>query len=149
MCRRPGFGASSCNHHERKRSRCAWERRTLILPLAPRLETPPRIARVDEEVAEGCSPLYRPSRNREGHPLPRGGEGGAGPPALSPLGQPSALRLNRMLDEAKRASEMPWDARTARSYESAFPHFANWLPAEEAAQLSAAFREELDRLKDR
>jgi hypothetical protein len=30
-------------------------------------------------------------------------------------------RLNRMLDKAKRAADMPWDARLARSYEHAFP----------------------------
>ena len=56
-------------------------------------------------------------------------------------------RLNRMLDEARRASKMPWDARTARSYERAFPQFANWLPAEEADALCAAFREELEQLR--
>lgn len=56
-------------------------------------------------------------------------------------------RLNRILDEARRAAEMPWDARTVRSYETAFPHLAAWLPAEEGEALSAAFRHELARLK--
>jgi hypothetical protein len=42
---------------------------------------------------------------------------------------------------------MPWDARTVRSFETAFPHLAAWLPAAEGEALSAAFRHELARLK--
>jgi hypothetical protein len=56
-------------------------------------------------------------------------------------------RLNRIVDEARQAAEMPWEARTVRSYETAFPHLAAWLPAEEGEALSAAFREEMARLK--
>lgn len=56
-------------------------------------------------------------------------------------------RLHRMLDEARRASEMPWDARTARRYQTIFPQMANWLPADEADALRVAFRDEIARLK--
>jgi hypothetical protein len=56
-------------------------------------------------------------------------------------------RLNRIVDEARQASAMPWDARTVRSYETAFPHLAAWLPAAEGEALCAAFRHELARLK--
>jgi hypothetical protein len=56
-------------------------------------------------------------------------------------------RLTRILGEARQASDMPWDARTVRSYETAFPHLAAWLPAEEGEALCAAFRHEMARLK--
>ena len=78
-------------------------------------------------------------------------ESSASEPQVATVPDVQAIRerLNRMVEEARRAAEMPWDARTARSYESAFPQFANWLPAEEADALCAAFREELDRLNAR
>jgi hypothetical protein len=75
--------------------------------------------------------------------------------SLAPQPQASAApdvpaireRLTRMVEEARRAAEMPWDARTVRSYEAAFPHLAAWLPAEEGEALCGAFRREMARLK--
>jgi hypothetical protein len=56
-------------------------------------------------------------------------------------------QLHKLLEEAKAAELMPWDARTLRLHETVFPQMANWLPEEEAEQLCFAFAEELERLK--
>lgn len=68
-------------------------------------------------------------------------------PQISTKPDPQDIRkrLNRMLGEARQASEMPWDARTARRYQTIFPQMADWLPAEEADALRAAFRKEIGR----
>lgn len=58
------------------------------------------------------------------------------------------VRLLKMLAEARAAQTgSPWDERTTRMNQMLFPQMANWLPAEEAAQLRLEFARELDRLK--
>ena len=41
----------------------------------------------------------------------------------------------------------PWDRRTHRYHQVVFPQMANWLPAEEAAQLRFEFARELERIE--
>jgi hypothetical protein len=57
------------------------------------------------------------------------------------------LQLHAILAEARTASTLPWDRRTARYYQTVFPQMANWLPEEEAAQLRFNFEAEMERLK--
>jgi hypothetical protein len=56
-------------------------------------------------------------------------------------------QLRAILGEARTASTLPWDRRTAGYYQVVFPQMANWLPEEEAKQLCFAFEEEMKRLK--
>ena len=56
-------------------------------------------------------------------------------------------QLLAILGEARTASSLPWDRRTADYYETVFPQMANWLPEEEAAQLCFDFEAEMERLK--
>jgi hypothetical protein len=55
--------------------------------------------------------------------------------------------LHRILDEARAAKTIPWDASKLSLYRTIFPQMTNWLPEEEAAQLRFQFMEELKRLK--
>jgi len=53
-----------------------------------------------------------------------------------------------MLAQARAAEGgSPWNERTTRLYQIIFPQMANWLPAEEAAQLRFDFAQEMSRLK--
>ena len=74
----------------------------------------------------------------------------------APRGQASAsadpdlvrARLLAMLAQARAAEGgSPWNERTTRLYQIIFPQMANWLPAEEAAQLRFDFAQEMTRLK--
>jgi hypothetical protein len=55
-------------------------------------------------------------------------------------------RLHAILNAARAAERMPWDARRARTYQTIFPQMANWLPDEEAEQLRFEFTREIARL---
>ena len=55
--------------------------------------------------------------------------------------------LCAILDEARAAQTMPWDAKRALLYRTIFPQMTNWLPEEEGAQLRFEFEAELMRLK--
>jgi hypothetical protein len=57
------------------------------------------------------------------------------------------LRLRALLEKARCANKMPWSERDARMWQTVFPHMANWLPADEAAQLPFEFAREMERLK--
>ena len=56
-------------------------------------------------------------------------------------------RLKALLEKARSAEKMPWSERDARMWQTVFPNMANWLPADEAAQLRLEFAQEMDRLK--
>ena len=55
--------------------------------------------------------------------------------------------VNKVLEKARIAKEMPWTAKEVAFWKTVFPQMTNWLPAEEAAQLRSAFIEELCRLE--
>lgn len=72
-----------------------------------------------------------------------------GQPAQAYRADPDTVRaeLFKMLAEARAASKMPWERKTAKLYQTIFPQMSNWLPEEEAAQLRLAFEGEMERLK--
>lgn len=55
--------------------------------------------------------------------------------------------VNKVLEKARLAKEMPWTAKEITFWKTVFPQMTNWLPAEEAKQLRAAFTEEISRLE--
>ena len=56
-------------------------------------------------------------------------------------------KLLALLTLAREATEMPWDDRELLYHRTVFPQMANWLPADEAAQLRREFAAELARLE--
>lgn len=56
-------------------------------------------------------------------------------------------KLHALLETARNARHMPWDARKAGMWQIVFPQMANWLPEEERDQLRFEFARELERLK--
>lgn len=56
--------------------------------------------------------------------------------------------LRALLEVAKAARDAaPWDRRTHRHHQVVFPQMANWLPADEGAQLCFEFASELQRIE--
>ncbi|MFZ1103991.1 MAG: hypothetical protein WAN86_14300 [Hyphomicrobiaceae bacterium] len=55
--------------------------------------------------------------------------------------------VNKVLDTARTAREMPWTPKEVAFWKTVFPQMTNWLPDEEAAQLRSAFMEEICRLE--
>jgi hypothetical protein len=55
--------------------------------------------------------------------------------------------LNRLLRLAREAQIMPWSEGETESWEKLFPELAASLPTEEATDLVAEFRSELQRLR--
>ena len=55
--------------------------------------------------------------------------------------------VNKVLEKARIAREMPWTAKEVAFWKTVFPQMTNWLPEEEAAQVRAAFWEEINRLE--
>ncbi len=56
--------------------------------------------------------------------------------------------VTKILDTARIAKDMPWTPKEVAFWKTVFPQMVNWLPAEEAAQLRAAFLEEISRLEE-
>ena len=71
---------------------------------------------------------------------------GFDPMAYAPAPDKVRAELLAVLAKARAAERMPWDARRALYWRTVFPQMANWLPAEEAAQLRFAFETEIRRL---
>ena len=69
------------------------------------------------------------------------------PPVTRANPEKVRAELHAILGQARAASILPWDRRTAGYYRVVFPQMANWLPEEEAKQLCFAFEEEMKRLK--
>ena len=57
------------------------------------------------------------------------------------------VKLHALLETARAADRMPWDARKAGMWQIVFPQMANWLPDEERDQLRFEFAQEIERLK--
>ena len=57
--------------------------------------------------------------------------------------------VNKVLENARIAREMPWTPKEVAFWKTVFPQMTNWLPEEEAAQLRSAFMEEICRLEAR
>jgi hypothetical protein len=55
--------------------------------------------------------------------------------------------LSRLLRLAREAEIMPWSESETESWEKLFPELAASLPADEAAELIAEFKIELERLR--
>jgi len=55
--------------------------------------------------------------------------------------------MNAVLEKARSATTMPWSDKDARMWQAIFPNMANWLPAEEAAELRFEFAREMERLR--
>ena len=89
-----------------------------------------------------------------GHSPAQGSLFGAGDkrmqaPSQRHLPDPDAvrLRLKAVLEKARTANRMPWSERDARMWQTVFPNMAKWLPAEEGAQLTFEFAQEMERLQ--
>jgi hypothetical protein len=66
------------------------------------------------------------------------------PPVIDP--DDVRRRLHKMLNKARASEdELPWSLETTLRNRVIFPQMANWLPHEEAEELRAAFRKELER----
>lgn len=72
------------------------------------------------------------------------------PVAVAPVQAhtPDSIRalMNKLLTEARAASETPWPLRKTRSHMVMFPYMAEWLPKDEGEQLLLEFRAEMKRL---
>ena len=55
--------------------------------------------------------------------------------------------VNKVLEKARIAKDMPWTEKEVRFWKTVFPQMTNWLPEEEAAQARSAFMEEICRLE--
>jgi hypothetical protein len=55
--------------------------------------------------------------------------------------------VNKVLDKARIAKDMPWTEKEVRFWKTVFPQMTNWLPEEEREQARAAFWEEITRLE--
>jgi hypothetical protein len=55
--------------------------------------------------------------------------------------------VNKVLDKARIAKDMPWTEKEVRFWKTVFPQMTNWLPEEERERARAAFWEEIGRLE--
>jgi hypothetical protein len=55
--------------------------------------------------------------------------------------------VNKVLEKARIAKDMPWTEKEVRFWKTVFPQMTNWLPEEEREQARAAFWEEICRLE--
>jgi hypothetical protein len=55
--------------------------------------------------------------------------------------------VNKILDTARTAKEMPWSPKEVAFWKTVIPQMTNWLPEDEAEKLRAAFLEEICRLE--
>ncbi len=73
-----------------------------------------------------------------------------GPPpkqSYAPSLEKVRAEVNKVLEKARIAREMPWTAKEVAFWKTVFPQMTKWLPEEEAAQLRSAFLEEITRLE--
>ena len=55
--------------------------------------------------------------------------------------------VNKVLEKARIAKDMPWTAKEVAFWKTVFPQMTNWLPEQEREQVRAAFWEEINRLE--
>jgi hypothetical protein len=73
-----------------------------------------------------------------------------GPPpkqSYAPSLEKVRTEVNKVLDKARIAKDMPWTAKEVAFWKTVFPQMCNWLPEDEAAQARQAFTEEICRLE--
>ena len=73
-----------------------------------------------------------------------------GPPpkqSYAPSLEKVRAEINKVLEKARIAKEMPWTPKEVAFWKTVFPQMTNWLPEEEAARARAAFMEEISRLE--
>lgn len=73
-----------------------------------------------------------------------------GPPprqSYAPTLEKVRAEVDKVLDKARIAREMPWTAKEVAFWKTVFPQMTNWLPEEEREQARAAFWEEIERLE--
>jgi hypothetical protein len=86
---------------------------------------------------DGQQSLFGESGDRIPHPKPQ---------SHTPDPEQVRQKLHALLETARNAERMPWDARKAGMWQIVFPQMANWLPDDEADQLRFEFAQELERL---
>jgi hypothetical protein len=67
-------------------------------------------------------------------------------PYVPPLEKVRA-EVNKVLDKARIAKDMPWTAKEVAFWKTVFPQMTNWLPEGEREQARTAFWEEINRLE--
>jgi hypothetical protein len=73
-----------------------------------------------------------------------------GPPpreTYAPSLEKVRAEVNKVLEKARIAKDMPWTAKEVAFWKTVFPQMTNWLPEEEREQVRAAFWEEINRLE--
>jgi hypothetical protein len=73
-----------------------------------------------------------------------------GPPpkqSYEPSLEKVRAEVNKVLDKARIAKDMPWTAKEVAFWKTVFPQMTNWLPEEEREQARAAFWEEINRFE--
>ncbi len=73
--------------------------------------------------------------------------GGEAAPVYRPNLDKVRARLQKILAEARAAQAMPWERTQLSLYRTIFPQMANYLPADEGAQLRFSFEEEMKRFE--
>lgn len=68
-------------------------------------------------------------------------------PSTAPSLATVRAEVNKVLEKARIAKEMPWTSKEVTFWKTVFPQMTNWLPQEEAEQLRSAFMEEICRLE--
>ena len=81
--------------------------------------------------------LFGEADNRMAAPLP------------TSVDHPARARAKMLavLDVARAARTLPWSERDTRMWQTVFPQMANWLSADEGAQLVLEFEQQIERLK--
>ena len=73
-----------------------------------------------------------------------------GPPpkqSYAPSLEKVRAEVNKVLEKARIARDMPWTAKEVAFWKTVFPQMTNWLPEEEREHARAAFWEEICRLE--
>ncbi|KPF73285.1 hypothetical protein IP88_09455 [alpha proteobacterium AAP81b] len=86
----------------------------------------------------GQMSLFGEGDNRIPHPKP---------PSIEIDPARVRAKLLVLLETARNADKMPWDARKAGMWRIVFPQMANWLPEAERDQLRLEFAREFERLQ--
>ena len=69
------------------------------------------------------------------------------PKSYAPSLEKVRAEVNKVLEKARIAKDMPWTAKEVAFWKTVLPQMCNWLPEAEAAQARAAFMEEISRLE--
>jgi hypothetical protein len=73
-----------------------------------------------------------------------------GPPpkqSYAPSLEKVRAEVNKVLEKARIAKDMPWTAKEVAFWKTVFPQMTNWLPEDERELVRSAFWEEINRLE--